>query len=265
MNRGSALLAAGILAALLAGPVLTAHALVRHIAVMGGADELPREFALSVVTVLALAALAPLVAIAAALPGVARSTRDITRLRAGGQARNTFGISYVVIKSDLLSMFTAGLRRPTIFVTTAVESRLSADQFRAGLLHEQAHRERGDVLRRIILRVTQDAFGWLPGVRAMADALVVRSECDADRRAVDSGADSLALFEAIVAVAGVASPQPGLGSGQSLTRILSLTDPSLAGPAVPRGGLVALAGWQVALPLAAHVATVAGLACATHL
>lgn len=264
MNPRTTLLTAALLVGVLAGPALTVHALVGHIAGMGGARDMPREFGLSVVALVALLAVAPLVPLAAALLRASRSVRDVALLRAEGHERRAFGISYVAIESDLISMFTSGLRHPSIFVTSAAESELTADQLRAGLLHEHAHEQRGDVVTRFVLHVMQGAFGWLPGVRSIVDVLVVRSECAADRSALNSGADSLALFDAIVAVTGVSGTAPGLGTGLSLMRIQSLTDPSTLGPRVPRRGFVALAGWQIALPVLAHLATLAGIACATH-
>jgi len=154
----------------------------------------------------------------------------------------------------------AGPARPRIYISSAAESTLSPDGLHAALLHERAHCERGDLLRRQFFHGVERAFGRLPGVRASIDAQLLRSERHADEAALAAGADRRALFDAIVAAAsgGPIGAAP-LSSGAVLPRLEALAGVPESTQDTEWRALLAIAGWLVLPPLAGHLAV---LACA---
>lgn len=88
--------------------------------------------------------------------------------------------------------FTAGLVRPHIYISAALQYQLNIEELRAVLLHEAHHLRRADPLRTFLLAFTADMFFWLPIVREAAVDAVSRIEFAADDAARSVGDTVLA-------------------------------------------------------------------------
>lgn len=94
--------------------------------------------------------------------------------------------------------FTAGLRRPRVYVTQSLEQRLSFEELTAVLAHEASHVERRDPLRLSLLRMLSCALFWLPALRRLAADAADEAEIRADDHAARR--DPLVLASAILAL-----------------------------------------------------------------
>ncbi|MGE0600635.1 MAG: hypothetical protein AB7J35_05300 [Dehalococcoidia bacterium] len=247
---------------LLGVPFLTLHALATHSATTsheGGVAWL-RDPGLVIVGVLTVAAALPLLGLGLALIDRRRARRRLWRVQAAATRRASRGIEYWRFPADSVTVFVAGTARPRIYVSSAAESTLSPDGLHAALLHERAHCERGDVLRRQFFHGAERAFGRLPGVRASIEAQLLRSERHADEAALAAGADRRALFDAIVAAAsGGPTGAAPLSSGAVLPRLEALAGVPESTTETEWHAPLAVAGWLALPPLVAHLAV---LGCA---
>ncbi|MCL4239797.1 MAG: hypothetical protein KJ048_00445 [Dehalococcoidia bacterium] len=161
-------------------------------------------------------------------------------------------------------VFSTGVRRARIFVTTGAEDALSEDALAAAVLHERAHIERGDLVLRPVLGVVERALGWEPLIRSWIASAILRSECEADADAVRAGANRRALFDAIVAASSSSLGTASLGGAPVMPRLERLADPSVPLPSVPLAGPPVMFFWVLAPPIAAHAALWIGLFCIGH-
>lgn len=261
MTRAS-LIAGGVLGTslFLAAPFVTLHALVVHGSTTphdGGMAWL-RDPGLGIVVALTVAAALPLLGLSLALAEWRRACRGLRQLKTAATRRMSRGIEYWQFPADSVTVFVAGAIRPRIYVSSVAERTLSPDALHAALLHERAHCERGDVLRRQFLHGVDRAFGRLPGVRAGIDTHLLLSERRADEAALAAGADQRALFDAIVAAASGSPPGAApLSSGMALPRLEALTGGQEPRTEFAWQGPLAIAGWLVLPPLAAHLVVAA--------
>lgn len=102
--------------------------------------------------------------------------------------------------------FTAGFRRPIIYVAAELEDALSPAQLAAVLAHEHAHVSRRDPLRLSVLRFFSRTLFWLPAFRRLSDDLADEAEIMADDHA--AGDRPLVLASAILAVARLGCEEP---------------------------------------------------------
>jgi beta-lactamase regulating signal transducer with metallopeptidase domain len=164
-----------------------------------------------------------------------------------------------------VTVFTAGVWRPTIYVTEAAERVLSSNALRAALLHERAHVLRHDVRLVAMVAVVSRAIGRLPGVASGLQAVMLRVECGADDYALASGAVRKDLFEAIAASSeasvGPAATLTGVTAEQRLRRLVA---PSGAEIRLPRKGIIVSLVALTASPIATHVLVVLGSLSGVH-
>lgn len=133
--------------------------------------------------------------------------------------------------------FTAGLLRPSIFVSTGLRDALAPEELAIVIAHERAHVRRRDAL-------TVRAAAWLSALHLPALRREILSElraaceqaCDEDAAC---GGDRLRVAATIVQVArlqGDAAPWPSLafGDGDVGTRVAALLAPAIEEPLVPR-------------------------------
>jgi len=98
---------------------------------------------------------------------------------------------------------TAGIVRPTVWLSRGAEFVLTQRELQGALRHEEAHVRRRDNLRKLMLRVV--AF---PGMAALEFAWRETSEMAADDAAVSSVSEALDLAAAVIKLSRLASLQP---------------------------------------------------------
>jgi Zn-dependent protease with chaperone function len=103
------------------------------------------------------------------------------------------------------AMIAAGIARPRVLVSAAVESMLSVQELRSALNHEVAHVRRRDNLKKLLLCVV--AF---PGMAALEAAWLEATEMAADDAAVANAAEALDLASALIKLSRIASAEPSV-------------------------------------------------------
>ncbi len=104
----------------------------------------------------------------------------------------------------------AGLRRPTVVFSPAFLRGLAPDEVHAVVLHEVAHFQAWDGTRNALLGFVA-GLSLIPGSSRMLRGYALDRELAADRRAVEHGADPLALASALVKAARLEGlPRPRL-------------------------------------------------------
>ncbi|HWN66673.1 MAG TPA: M56 family metallopeptidase [Haliangium sp.] len=117
-----------------------------------------------------------------------------------------------VVAQGRAPVCTRGLLRPRMELEAAVVEQLTDEELAAVLLHELEHARAGDPLRSLIAQVSLslNPLGHLLSAEYARYCFAREALCD--RRAVQLGADPLALARSIVAVAGN-RPRPALVAG----------------------------------------------------
>jgi beta-lactamase regulating signal transducer with metallopeptidase domain len=136
----------------------------------------------------------------------------------------------VVLASDYDGVpFAGGVVRRFVCFSRRVHEALGRAEREAVVLHELGHLARRDLYAFACLGVVEDAFWFVPGLRARCRAIRAEAEVCADAWAVRAGASPDALASALVRVAEVArgAVSPALGltrSSPTLRRIRLLLD-----------------------------------------
>jgi Zn-dependent protease with chaperone function len=100
-----------------------------------------------------------------------------------------------------------GLLWPRLLLSTGALAELVPAEIEAVLRHEQAHMQRRDPLRLVLMRALADALPWLPALKQQATSMLVAQELAADRVALAAvGAD--ALGGALLKVGSLPGSQP---------------------------------------------------------
>jgi beta-lactamase regulating signal transducer with metallopeptidase domain len=87
----------------------------------------------------------------------------------------------------------AGIFRPLVLISEAVESVLNANELQSALRHELAHVRRRDNLKKLLLR-----FVAFPGMHALEVAWLQATEMAADDAAVSTASEALDLAAALI-------------------------------------------------------------------
>jgi len=213
------------------------------------------------------------VAVARSVRAGARSVRHAADWARVGQFEEMRGAREMVclVDSSTPLLALAGVVHPTLVMSRAVAGALSADQLRAALLHEEAHRSAHDNLKRLLLLVAPGLLPGWNGFQVLERGWVRFSEWAADDAAVAGNARaSLALAAALVRIArmgGTPAPAPltatFLADGRDLTaRVDRLLGPAVAIPA--SRGVVPIAGAAVGALLLLAAMGNAGTLQAAH-
>lgn len=254
---------------LLLAPLVTLHPAVSHLYEAGLANLSVEASHPQVIVLLALTAVSalPAAGFLVSLATAARSQDGFHALLNGSDPATLEGLQYRVVPSEAVLLFTAGLFRPVVFVSSEATHTLSTAELHAALLHERAHQRNRDVLWRLLLRAVGRAFGFLPQTRRLVQAAALRAECEADEYAIRRGARRTDLFEAIAA----ASPAPaglasaGIADADVELRLVRLVHPDTPIPAQPTRGLLALTATIAVPAILAHVIAVVAAVCTTDL
>ena len=263
MTRWDRFLVAAALCAVVVAPLVTVHALSVHVRSMdaGRSASSLLDWGLLGLGVIAIAAIFP---IAAATGGLLRSSLAAAALRqlsAGARHASFEDMPYRRVDSSEFAVFTAGLRRPTVYVTAGAEEALTGEMLRAALLHERAHVAANETRWRFLVVALERAFPGVSPVRRFCQRLIAMSELAADEQALRDGAAAGALFDALLAGSHSAASETSLGGGDVMIRLEHIVAPGLRDVPRSNGGMVAVAGWAMGLPLLAHVLVLGGLVC----
>jgi beta-lactamase regulating signal transducer with metallopeptidase domain len=198
-----------------------------HLCVAHGAAWLSRPWAVGII-----AASAMLVTVRACVlvGGLVRARVIASRLRRVGAKTGRI----VLVESERVFCFVAGIARPAIYVSTGAREQLSTDEWNAMLAHEESHIENRDLAARVLLEVLLVFAAPLVGI-----AIRARWESATERlRDADAGAkfgvDAVANALVRMASSLVRSPRAVAAftpsAGASLTRrVESLLDETPAG------------------------------------
>lgn len=245
-------------------PLLTGHALLHetpHVHADGLARALEHP---DVVILLALTitATAPLASMGGGLRRWLAASRSLRAITADVSPRRFRGIDYMRVPGNEIAFFTAGLRHPTIYVSSGAESLLGPGPFHAALLHERAHAEQRDVRWLVLIAALEGALAFVPWSRRTFATLELLVERHADERALAAGASRFDLFEAIVLASNApTSGAAGLSAAGTLQRLRWLADPAVGDPDAAPAATVLLAT-LMAPPTVAHLALWGSLLCA---
>src|SRR3984893_9754822 len=94
----------------------------------------------------------------------------------------------------------AGIFRPLVLMSDAVETVLNASELRSALRHELAHVRRRDNLKKLLLR-----FVVFPGMSALEVAWLQATEIAADDAAVSTASEALDLASALIRLSRLAT------------------------------------------------------------
>jgi Zn-dependent protease with chaperone function len=94
----------------------------------------------------------------------------------------------------------AGIFRPLVLMSDAVEAVLNASELRSALRHELAHLRRRDNLKKLLLR-----FVVFPGMDALEVAWLQATEMAADDAAVSTASEALDLAAALIKLSRLAT------------------------------------------------------------
>lgn len=100
----------------------------------------------------------------------------------------------------------AGIWRPRIVIGPDARAALTPAELDVAISHEVAHRRSRDNLKRFLMYVSPDLFGWTAVARQLEDRWQAEAECEADAEAVrGDGHRALVLASALVKVARLAT------------------------------------------------------------
>lgn len=102
---------------------------------------------------------------------------------------------------ELHRVFTAGIRRPKIYITEGLCDRFSTEELEVVLLHENHHRTRKDPLRSLILLFVKELLFFVPLGSIVISSFNEAREEAADDAVLASNGDALELASALCQVA----------------------------------------------------------------
>ena len=167
-----------------------------------------------------------------------RASRAISEWRSGAQPVSApTPVPVLRISQTLPAMAAAGIVRPKVFVSGAVEFVLTAGELQTALNHEIAHVRRRDNLKKLLLR-----FVAFPGLRGLETAWLEATEMAADDAAVSNAGEALDLAAALIKLSRLGPVSPSV----DLTAALVQSSVALMNARV--GRLVAWSGERTPPP-----------------
>lgn len=202
------------------------HAHHLHLCVAHGAAWAANAWAVGALAAVAAMAVARAAALVVSLVGGSRAIGDLRRV-----AVETDGV--LVVPSDRLFVFTAGIRRGATFASSAAWRALGPDERAAAVAHERAHQESRDLLRRSGLALLAIAAAPLLGHRMLTlwDSATERLR---DRDAASAVGDETSVASALVALARAGSECPAWSAPLAPADELSLRVASVLDQRGPR-------------------------------
>jgi hypothetical protein len=154
------------------------------------------------------------ISIGRSLRAAARSARDIRDWEQVGRLSEIDGARQpvCVVDSSIPVLALAGVVRPRLIISRKVAGALTAEQLRASMLHEEAHRAAHDNLKRLLLLLSPGLLPGWQGFQRLERGWFLFTEWAADDEAVAGDAQaSLSLAAALVRIArlgAISAPAP---------------------------------------------------------
>ena len=161
---------------------------------------------------------------------LARAAQDARRLSRSldglSEPAARFGVPFQRLQTDDLTAFAVGMVKPQIYMSAGLEDRLSRQELRAILLHEEHHRSTRAPLRGAALDAWLTILGRFRPVRVRLVARIADLECSADAHAMSRGIAPAVLASALVKTsAGLPVPSGARGfSDFADVRVAALLD-----------------------------------------
>jgi len=132
--------------------------------------------------------------------GLAASRTIATWVRDGRLVKGESSVPVLRISRVVPALTAAGIFRPLVLMSDAVEAVLNASELRSALRHELAHVRRRDNLKKLLLR-----FVVFPGMAALEVAWSQATEIAADDAAVSTASEALDLAAALIKLSRLAT------------------------------------------------------------
>jgi Zn-dependent protease with chaperone function len=132
--------------------------------------------------------------------GLAASRTIATWVRDGRLVKGESSVPVLRISRVVPALTAAGIFRPLVLMSDAVEAVLNASELRSALRHELAHLRRRDNLKKLLLR-----FVAFPGMAALEVAWLQATEKAADDAAVSTAGEALDLAAALIKLSRLAT------------------------------------------------------------
>jgi len=141
--------------------------------------------------------------------GLAASRTIATWVGDGLLVKGESSVPVLRISRVVPALTAAGIFRPLVLMSDAVEAVLNASELRSALRHELAHVRRRDNLRKLLLR-----FVLFPGMAALEVAWSQATEMAADDAAVSTASEALDLAAALIKLSRLATfpSAPGIAT-----------------------------------------------------
>ena len=146
-----------------------------------------------------IGALVLVVTFIARLARAGQGARRLSRSLEGlSEPAARFGVQFRRLQTDDLTAFAVGMVEPRIYMSAGLEDRLSGQELRAILLHEEHHRSTRAPLRGAALDAWLTILGRFRPVRVRLMARLADLECSADAHAMSLGIAPAVLASALV-------------------------------------------------------------------
>jgi Zn-dependent protease with chaperone function len=141
--------------------------------------------------------------------GLAASRTIATWVGDGLLVKGESSVPVLRISRVVPALTAAGIFRPLVLMSDAVEAVLNASELRSALRHELAHVRRRDNLKKLLLR-----FVLFPGMAALEVAWLQATEMAADDAAVSTASEALDLAAALIKLSRLATfpSAPGIAT-----------------------------------------------------
>ena len=145
----------------------------------------------------------------ATVAGLAASRTIATWVGDGLLVKGESSVPVLRISRVVPALTAAGIFRPLVLMSDAVEAVLNASELRSALRHELAHVRRRDNLKKLLLR-----FVLFPGMAALEVAWLQATEMAADDAAVSTASEALDLAAALIKLSRLATfpSAPGIAT-----------------------------------------------------
>ncbi|MBA2764821.1 MAG: M48 family metalloprotease [Thermoleophilaceae bacterium] len=131
-------------------------------------------------------------------------SRVLRREHSSAQRLDVDGVQISILPGEAPRAFCTGLLRPRIYLSAGAIARLTSDQLRAVVAHENHHLRRRDPLRLLLLATLGRALFLLPAIGQAGERSAALAEVEADAAAVRKVGQRRHLAAALLAFA--ASP-----------------------------------------------------------
>jgi len=156
-------------------------------------------------------------------------SRALRREHSRAQQLDVDGVQISILPGEEPRAFCTGLLRPRIYLSAGAIERLSGDQLRAVVAHEDHHLRRRDPLRLLLLATLGRALFLIPAISQAGERGAALAEVEADAAAVKKVGQRRHLAAALLALATIPSIAPDSAGPVGLIAIAPQRVDALAG------------------------------------